>query len=218
MRPGEYEKTPGGRPGAGVATGNKTSLPPSRPNCKTFHARFACLPPRGTRQSGTRLAVVGGKPRSFKTARQRQQEGNLLALLLGAKPEGWTPIEGPVAVSVKLSWPYRKSERRRVVKAGREIPAASRSLGDLDNELKGILDSCTGAQLIRDDALVAELHASRVWGPSAYWTLDVRELDGGGGHEKAAPADDGERLAAGPTDDATRQQLPLCQFLERGVE
>ena len=169
----------------GITTGaERATTTPTNRELRVWRAHFETMPPRHTRQAQTRLCVIHGKPRSFKTAAARREENNLLALLLSAKPDGWKPIDGPVVVSITMTWPYRKSEKRRIVKAGRKVPLASRSVGDLDNQaLKTPLDALVAAQIIRDDALVAEVHVARYWGPRAHWSIEIRELDAEGGAE-----------------------------------
>lgn len=144
------------------------------------------MPPHRTAQAGRGVFVRNGRPVFFKKAAVAREERNVVALVLSRLPEGWAPFEGPVAVRLRLVWPYRQTERRRVVVAGVEVPHDVRP--DLDNLAKGILDAMTTAQVWRDDGQIARLVLEKAWGPSAYWSVAVEEL---AGTEQASPASAG---------------------------
>jgi hypothetical protein len=130
-----------------------------------------------------------------------------------ALPEGFVPFAGPVAVRIRFVWPYRAAERKAVVRNGLEVPHVTRP--DLDNvAIKPLLDMLEQAQVFaRGDAQVAELHASKAWGPRGYWAVDVEALDGN------APRPEG-RGAGGP-DHLEGRNRPCGQVLpglEGGAE
>lgn len=138
--------------------------------------RFESLPPRRTAQQKG-VFVRNGRAMFYTKKEVRREEETLAGLLLSRLPPGWEPFTGPVAVGIHLCYPFRKSERRSVVKAGAEIPNGCRP--DLDNLCKGLIDSMVTAQLIADDGGIARLSASKAWGPKGYWEVGVYPLDPG---------------------------------------
>lgn len=146
------------------------------PDRKPLRMRFESLPPRRTAQQKG-VFVRNGRAMFYTKKEVRREEETLAGLLLSRLPPGWEPFTGPVAVEIHLCYPFRKSERRGVVKAGAEIPNGCRP--DLDNLCKGLIDSMVTARLIADDGGIARLAASKAWGPRAYWEVCVFPLDPG---------------------------------------
>ena len=135
--------------------------------------RFSSPPPRHTAQQKGCM-VRNGRPHFFKKASVAREERAALALVRNSLPEGFKPFGGPVAVRLRLCWPYRRTERKRVVASGREVWHAVRP--DLDNLAKGILDTLTAARVWGDDGQIARLVLEKSWGPSAYWSVEVASL------------------------------------------
>lgn len=190
-----------------------------------FQSRWDCLPPRHTAQAGRRVRVLpNGRPMMYKTSQAKEQERTIRALLLEAMGDNPPPpATGPVAVFVRLVWPWRKSEKKAVVRAGREVPMTEAP--DVDNCLKAsIFDALQDVQLIGNDSQVALLFAVKARGPRAYWALrvltfeDFADLplcellldDGGGGDERAAPRS--ERTGRRPLDGNDFQKQPALQL------
>ncbi len=132
--------------------------------------RIDSIPPRATAQQKG-VFVAGGRPRFFKKAKQARDEQNTVALLVAAKPRGFKPFAGPIAVKLLLSWPYRKSEKRSTVSAGIRVPMDVRP--DADNLAKMMLDAIGSAGYWRDDAQVTTLTIQKAWGPDGHWTLEI---------------------------------------------
>lgn len=80
--------------------------------------------------------VVRGRPILSAEARAYK-----VGVLLRARTQGMTPLDGPVCVSVTVYRPRR--------------------IGDLDNVLKGLLDALRGVAYA-DDKQVVEIHARRL--------------------------------------------------------
>lgn len=135
-----------------------------------LHLRFDTMPPSATAQQKGAF-VRNGHVHFFTKKRVRQQENNMVALVLSALPKGWKPLEGAVCLHVHLCYPYRKQERKSVIRAGKEIPHDRRP--DLDNLLKNLVDSLVTAGLVQDDGQVCDLFATKRRGPRPYWTVDV---------------------------------------------
>jgi len=139
----------------------------------TLH--FDALPPSATAQQKG-VFVRNGRAHFFTKAKVRQQEQNTVALVLSALPKGWKPLEGPLSLRLCFCFPYRKTERKSVVRSGIEIPHDRRP--DLDNLLKGCLDSLTTAGAWLDDGAVACYREIRkVWGPRPYWEVGIARAE-----------------------------------------
>lgn len=137
--------------------------------------RFDCIPPRRTAQQKGAM-VRNGRVMFFTKHAVEVEQQTMIGLILSRLPAGWEPLDGPVEVAVRLCYPYRKNEPKRVVAAGEEIPHGARP--DLDNILKGCLDAIVKAQVIRDDGQIAGLSALKTWGPKGYWGFRVSPCAG----------------------------------------
>lgn len=132
--------------------------------------RIDAIPPRATAQQKG-VFVAGGRPRFYKKARQEREEQNTVALLVAAKPKNFTPFTGPICVFLDLVWPYRKSEKKSVVRAGLLIPMDVRP--DVDNLAKMMLDAASAAGLWRDDSQITTLMIRKSWGEYPHWILKI---------------------------------------------
>lgn len=135
--------------------------------------RVDCVPPTATAQHKG-VFVVNGRPRFFTKRAVRQAENFLAALLAPHRPP--EPFAEPVALSVSWTFPYRKSERKAVVRAGADIPHTSRP--DLDNLEKSLLDVLTRLNFWTDDSLVAEKRTSKRWGAKPGIEVEMHPLTG----------------------------------------
>lgn len=135
---------------------------------KPLRMRFETLPPKRTAQQKGAF-VRNGRIMFYTKKEVRREEQTLTALVLSRLPAGWEPFRGPVDLTVRLCYPYRKGEPKRVQASGLEIPHDCRP--DLDNLLKGLFDALTAAQVWGDDSQIARLDASKSWGPKAYWEV-----------------------------------------------
>ena len=133
--------------------------------------RIDCVPPTATAQHKG-VFVVGGKPRFFTKASVRQAENFLASLLAPHAPT--EPFASPVFLSVSWQFPWRKSERKRVVAEGKPIPHTSRP--DLDNLEKNLLDVLTRLNFWTDDSLVAMKHTEKSWGPKPGIKIEIEEI------------------------------------------
>lgn len=131
-------------------------------------------PPDITHQAGSRTAVRFGHAMHYKTKPYQRQEQNIVAVTLANLPKDWRPIEGPVALRIKIVAAYRKGEKKRIVKAGIEIPRDTKP--DLENWEKGWVDCFTMAGLWVNDSQIAMKETSKWWGPTPYWEVSVGRL------------------------------------------
>jgi len=111
-----------------------------------------CLPPKATAQQKG-VFIAGGKPRFFKKKAQQQAENSFLALFQPHRPIH--PIEGPLDLSVVLSFPWRKSEKKSIRKSFTTMPISTRP--DLDNLFKAIADVMGTLGFWLDDGQISTL-------------------------------------------------------------
>lgn len=137
--------------------------------------RLDCVPPTATAQQKGAF-VLGGHVRFFKKAKVRESEDFLAALLVRHVPP--EPFACPVALTVRWVFPWRKTERKSVVKAGADVPHISRP--DLDNLEKNLLDVLTRLRFWEDDSLVCEKHTSKWRGARPGIEIEIEEAGHGG--------------------------------------
>ncbi len=134
--------------------------------------RIDCIPPTATAQQKGAF-VCGGRVRFYTKKKVRQGENFLAALLSTHVPD--VPFGCPVSLTVRWTFPFRKSERKSVVRAGLDKPHTSRP--DLDNLEKNLLDVMTRLGFWTDDSLVAEKHTSKRWGPNPGIHVGIEPLE-----------------------------------------
>lgn len=132
-------------------------------------------PPNITHQAGLKTAVRFGHAMHYKTGKYQRQERNIVAVTLSMLPNGWEPLEGPVFLRLKIVYPYRKSEKKSIVKAGIEIPKDTKP--DCENLEKGWIDCLTMAGLWVNDAQIAMKLTYKAWGPHPYWEVGVSKVE-----------------------------------------
>lgn len=127
------------------------------------------IPPTTTAQQKG-VFVRAGHAHFYTKEKVRQAENFLAAMLAPYAPA--EPLHGPVYFQARWCFPYRKSEKRSIVKAGKEVPHNSRP--DLDNLEKNLLDVLTRLRFWDDDAQVFTKSTAKVWGPSGYLALAIK--------------------------------------------
>ena len=133
--------------------------------------RIDCVPPTATAQQKGAF-VCGGRVRFYTKKKVRQSENFLAALISMHTPD--VPFAKPVSLKVRWTFPYRKSERKGIVRTGADIPHTSRP--DLDNLEKNLLDVLTRLNFWTDDSLVAEKSTSKWWGPKPGIDIEIRPM------------------------------------------
>lgn len=118
-----------------------------------------CLPPKATSQQKGAFSTGKGI-RFFKKAKVKQAENTMLALFQPYAPK--SPMQGAVELEVQWIFPYRKSEKKAVVKAGLNVPVITRP--DLDNLSKTLVDSLVTLRFLEDDGQIYRLTLSKFWG------------------------------------------------------
>jgi Holliday junction resolvase RusA-like endonuclease len=124
-------------------------------------------PPTITAQM-KRVVVIAGRPRFFHSREMQQQEALWSALLQPYQPT--QPLDGPLALSIRLIYPHLKSVRKTDVH--KLLPKTSSP--DLDNAIKMLADLLTKLRFIADDSRVARLTAEKFFGPDSQAGVEIQ--------------------------------------------
>ncbi len=124
-------------------------------------------PPRSTSQ-GKRMIVRNGRPVFFKKREHQTAEDNLLLLCSRHAPS--EPLKGPLSLSVEFVYPWRKSETKQRMKAGRQPHT---TIPDCDNAVKLICDVLTKLLFYCDDSHISDLRVRKWWGDDVGITIQI---------------------------------------------
>lgn len=117
-----------------------------------------CVPPKATAQQ-QKTAVIGGRVRKYDPKNVSKAKSDMLDMLAPhAPPE---PLEGPLALSVVWTYPYRKSDSKKTCEAW-QTPCDKRP--DCSNLVKAFEDAMTKAGFWNDDGQIADLRFRKYWG------------------------------------------------------
>lgn len=124
--------------------------------------------------------VQNGKVRFFKKKKVAESERTFHALFLPHRPA--KPFEGPVCLCVSLVFPWRKAEKKRIIKGYRYYPVTTRP--DLSNLIKTIEDVLTTLRFWNDDGQISTLRVSKNYGEEPGIGLNITTdlaMDASGG-------------------------------------
>ena len=127
------------------------------------------VPPTATAQQKG-VFVRNGRAHFFTKAKVRDAENFLAGMLAPHAPA--EPLRGPVYFQARWCFPYRKSEKKSVTNAGREIAHTVRP--DLDNLEKALLDVLTRLRFYEDDSQIFTKSTAKVWGPKPYLAIALK--------------------------------------------
>ena len=116
--------------------------------------------------------MVGGKPRFFAKKEHQTAENDLLLLCSAHVP--FYPLVGPVILTVKFVFPFKKNETKRRIGMG-ILPNGARP--DCDNLVKIVGDVLTKLQFYKDDGQVFDLRVSKFWGEKVGITVTIEEAN-----------------------------------------
>lgn len=117
--------------------------------------------------------VRGGRAHFYTKAKVREAEQTYASLLAPHVPA--KPFDGPVFVDINFFFPYRKSEKKSVLREGRPIAHTTRP--DLDNLEKGLLDTMTKLGFWTDDSLIVEKHTRKLRAAIPSVFIDIYPVD-----------------------------------------
>ena len=129
-------------------------------------------PPKTTaQQKGARIA--GKFIQFFKKKKVREAEKLFTALFKPYAPT--VPMKGNLKLTMEWFFPYRKSEKKSIVREGRIIPHTVRP--DLDNLEKLPIDTLTKLGFWRDDAQVYDKHTTKYWAPKGKISIKIESAE-----------------------------------------
>lgn len=129
-----------------------------------FSTFISCNPPTSTNQSQRGIYVgKDGRPHVFTKSKGRNIENALCSILHAHRPPEDFPRNLPASVEIVLSFPYRKTEKKSIVRERRAIPHSSRP--DIDNLVKFLLDCMTRTGFWDDDSQIYDLRIRKYFSP-----------------------------------------------------
>ena len=134
-------------------------------------AWIPCNPPRSTAQAAKKLAMIGGKPRLYVSAKGQRMEADFLSLFMPHRPD--VPLAGPLRLRIHYCLPLLKSEkkaiRERTWTCHDRKPAA-------DNLCKMMLDALGRLNFWVDDARIVHLQCKKYRSSQPGIAFEVKEI------------------------------------------
>ncbi len=134
-----------------------------------------CNPPKATHQASLRIMkrkdgtqFVG----KFAKSKGKEAQNDLMSLFSPHAPR--TPLEGPVRLFIRWSYPYRKAEPKK----NRTSPLWCDTRPDCDNLCKMVQDILSRLNFYGDDSQVAYLTFQKNWCDKPGITVMLWELEG----------------------------------------
>ena len=124
--------------------------------------------PRGWGKNNKQITKRGDKSFLRKSQKSMSLDATLKGLLTFHKLEKL--LAGPIKLHVMVCYPYRKSEKKAIVKEGRMIPKTTSP--DCDGLITTIMDVMQGL-FYENDAQVYCAHSEKWWGPSGFIRIEI---------------------------------------------
>ncbi len=128
------------------------------------------VPPKTTHQA-KRIVRIGKFTRLADKPELKEAINSYMSLLLPYAPD--TPISGPVSLTLRFTFPWRKSETKKRRMFG-ILPMTVKP--DFDNMAKTITDVMTKLNFWRDDAQVARAYITKQWGDDVGIRIKIEEI------------------------------------------
>lgn len=114
-----------------------------------------------------------GRVATYKPKNVVSAENLLMTALYPHKPA--SPLGGALSVSIVFYFPFKKTEKKRVIKAGLPVPKTTKP--DLDNMVKNLLDAMTKLGYWADDALIFDLTLKKYYSPFGKIVIEIDKFD-----------------------------------------
>lgn len=131
-------------------------------------------------QQGSKRSLGPGRPSIEDNPRLRPWRADAVAALEAAARTQWgtvSPILDPVHVDVSFVYARPKGHYRTGRNAATlrdSAPLFKASAPDLDKLQRALGDALTQAGIVRDDALIVEWSARKLWGTTPHVALTIR--------------------------------------------
>lgn len=122
---------------------------------------FGVPAPQGSKSAyvrGGRAVVVDG---TSKTGRDKHATWRAAVAEAAQVARDGVQFSGPVTVHIEFYLPLPSGDRHRTLHSKKP---------DIDKLVRSVLDSLTDSGLLRDDALVYALHATKLYAREGHWT------------------------------------------------
>jgi len=131
-----------------------------------------CNPPKKTYQSGS-IIMRGrnGKPFMGKSKTGKDLMASLQSLFQPHAPA--KPITGPVELSLKYAFPFRKTEKKAILAQGWNW---NDKRPDADNLAKQVQDTLGLLRFYEDDGQIARLVVEKIWSDNPGIYVCIKEL------------------------------------------
>lgn len=127
--------------------------------------------PSGWGKNNKQISKRGESTFLRKSTKSMKLDTLLKALLTPHKlPELLT---GPLKLHVMVCYPYRKTEKKSVVKLGQMVPKVSSP--DVDGLVTTIMDVMQGL-FYKGDQQIYCAHSEKWWGPSGFIRIEIAEV------------------------------------------
>lgn len=135
------------------------------------------IPPLSTAQSGKRTRVIKSKygrmfAGMFKTKKCLAVDHLYLTHLKPHIPS--RPLTGDLRLDAVFYYPYRKSEKKSIVRAGLVVPKNTKP--DFDNLSKQFTDALTTIGIIEDDAKIFDGRIRKFYASAPKITVEIEEV------------------------------------------
>lgn len=142
----------------------------------TFENFYKCTPPKTTAQQHKRIfRNKSGRMFLGTDSKGKASESALASIFMSRQPPVDFPRDQPISVEIEFRYPYRKTEKKAVVKNELTVPHTARP--DLDNLCKGCADVLTRCGFWNDDSLIHRITLSKCYcaNPGIYLKIDTAE-------------------------------------------
>jgi len=124
-------------------------------------------------QARDKIAVIGGKARSYTSKEQRLAADKLLSLLMLHKPPEM--LLGAINLQVKVYMPIPKSKPRKWRESALRGEVRPTTKPDVSNMIKHLEDVMSGVYF-HDDKQIVDLAISKYYDETPHWEIEITEV------------------------------------------
>ena len=114
-----------------------------------------------------------GRVATYKPKNVISAENLLMTALYPHKPA--SPLGGALSVRIVFYFPFKKTEKKSIIKAGLPVPKTTKP--DLDNMAKNVLDAMTKLGFWTDDALIFDLTLTKYYATQGKIKIEIMQFN-----------------------------------------
>ena len=125
-----------------------------------------------TAKQSFRFSVIAGHVHKYQSSKVKNESNNMRAQIVDQLPDGWQPLDGPLAVSgMVFVFPWLSSHSKKKRALGGCFWRDTKP--DIDNLMKAVLDASQGILFNKDSQIACLESVSKVYGdvPRIEFTL-----------------------------------------------